>query len=170
MRMRRFGALATVNARRNALAMRDSRPLIAGSAAQQPARGAVAGRSGSATYHPRRRERRPRVINVLRHDLPSHAPHANIPTVEREATHSRCPGRARIVAPAVVDRFVAVDAVAAFIDRRSCARATRLNGSMLHLVPICNSVLVNVYSGRGTTRGDRSGGVGKQHAGDGSRH
>jgi hypothetical protein len=184
-------------------AMRGGHPLIAVSVARQPAPGAVAGRVDLHAHHPRRPGPCRAVINVLRHDLPRLARYASIFTVEREATHSRCPGRARIAAPAGPACSADVDAVAAFIDRRhaptqarrgsgchpwhspatcavepftarwttrSCSRAGSFNGSMLHLSARCTSVLVNVYSGPGATRGKGSGGVGKRHAGDGSRH
>jgi hypothetical protein len=191
LRMRRFGALAARSAPgESALAMRGSRPLAPRSIAQRPGRGAVAKRPGLHADHQYDPGCRHGVINVLRHDLPRHAPRANIYAVEREATNSRNPEWARIAAPAGTERVATIGNVAAFIrrlrapseicaaeaaSRASLGSMARIfssgcDGSRLHLPARCTSVLVNVYSGPGATRGKGSGGVGKRHAGDGSRH
>jgi hypothetical protein len=187
----------------NALMMRGSRPLAAGSVAYRPVRGAIAGSPGVHANQPRRPERPHEVINVLCHDLPRPVSRAIISSVEREATHSRCCGWARTVASRRTGYVAAVDAFAVFIDRRHtparaqrrsgcrpwrspaicaaepftarrvarpCAHATDPNGCKLHLPLKCNSMLANVYSGPGATRGEGSGGVGKRHAGHGSEH
>jgi hypothetical protein len=140
-----------------------------------------------------------RVINVLCHDLPRPARPENISVVEREAMHLRGPGRARGAALASTDCRATPDAIVVFIDcdraltkarcwsacrspQRSVTRAvepcracqigcscTRCS-STLHLSARCTSVLASVYSDPGTSRGKGSGGAGKRHAGDGSRH
>jgi hypothetical protein len=120
------------------------------------------------------------VINVLCHDLPRRARGASIFTVEREAMHSRCAGRPRAAVPAGTGRCTFVDPVAVFIGGLRVPAHARhqlddwalhhSDGSTLHLPMKCTSMLVNVYSGPGATRGKGSGGVGKRHAGDGSRH
>jgi hypothetical protein len=115
--------------RESAQAMRDRRRLIVVSVANRPAARAAAGRPDSQAY-PGHRPRGCRGdTNVLRHDLPGHAPPASISIVEGRAMRLRCPGRARTAAPAGTDHAVTLDAAAAFIGRlRTTAQARRRLG------------------------------------------
>lgn len=160
---RHIGRLAARGARgmlgENPAAVLDARPLapqvgcvLAGSC--------ISGEHPAYQAHGPRRPGRPhRVINVLCHDLPRPERLVNIPAVERETSHLRWAGRARHTAPADACRPAAPDAYTTFIDGGLLSpRSTR--GSVLHLSMICTSVLVNVYSGPGGSRGKRSRGVG----------
>jgi hypothetical protein len=149
----------------NAQAMRNRRPWIAVSAAPRPARDADTRHPGPHAHDPQPARRRRGVINVLPHDLPRPARHANITTVERKATRSRCEAHARMAAQARTGRAAAVDFIPAFID----SRLERACASRLHHQARCTSVLAVVYSGPGATRGKGSGGVGMRDAGDGRK-
>jgi hypothetical protein len=180
--------------RRNGLAMLDSRPLQAFMGARPRALRMSAERPGCQDQRPRCPGRRHGVINVLCHDLPRPAGPANITSVEREASHSCCPGRAHSTTPTGTRRRGAPDASPVFIGCREASVKTRRgsgcrplrsstareigpsgayrmadpsvrSSSILHLPAICISVLANVYSGPGMTCGEGSGGVGTQHAG-----
>jgi hypothetical protein len=203
VRKRHCGASAGRRARshtqRNAQAMRDDRTLSAVPAANRPRRRATAGCPASRAYEAHRLGGRDADINVLCHDLPRTLSNASMFSVERRSTRLRCPGRARIAAPAGIGHAAAVDAVWVFIGhlqartptrRRPgqgplhssvicaaeprCTRwraCTRLpSGSKLHPSARCTNVLVSVYTGPGATRGASSGGVGRRHAGDGREH
>ena len=207
VRVHRFGALAVppspVNAGRNALAMRGSRPL-ASQIGRETACSYIAAQSlGCQARPPRRLERWHRVINVLCHDLPRPARRVNMASVERDAGHLRCLGRVGGAVGANAGSQAAASTLAPFIDgdqtgtevrrgleyrplqqaalrpeeprnvwrmARFSVRSSGCNGSLLHPSAKCNSVLDNVYSGPDTTCTKGSGGVGKRHAGDGSRH
>jgi len=149
----------------SAQAMRNRGPRIAVSAAERPARDADTRDPGPQVHDPRRARRRRGVINVLRHDLRRRARHANITTVEREATRSRCDARGRMTAQGRTGRAAAVDPLSAFID----SRLERPYASRLHHQARCTSVPVIVYSGAGATRGKGSGGVGTTDADDGRK-